>query len=356
MLQVADFFIAVLVPFLIFSALVLTAMVVFLVMQRVVDEIQFRRRSTLTARYRAAVDALLRPDADDTALVALARAPKRHRAVIASMLLKPLAISTGSVVERLRGGARAIGLVEQWTRQLEHRRWWVRAEAARALGLVRESRALPLLIRALDDDHEEVRAAAVEALGLIGNPQTIPVLLSRLTDQSRNQRARIIEALREFGDAATAALVEHAQRRMDDAAVIADVLGLVGGPVASQQLMAWMTQPRTEVRVAAMRALGTIGLDETGLIVALQALDDPDPAVRAMAARALGRARREESAEDLANHLDDEWMVAANCADALRRMGPAGMERLKARADDEGYVGDLARQMLWERHAVGAGA
>jgi HEAT repeat protein len=356
MLRIADLLIAVLVPFLIFSALGLIAMLVFLVLQRVIDEIQFRRRRSLTARYRPAVDALLRPDGGHDALVELARAPKRHRAAIAAMLLKPLAISTGSVVERLRDAARAMGLIEQWARQLSDRRWWVRAESTRALGLVRENRALSLLVAALDDDHEEVRAAAVDALGLIGNPQAIPVLLSRLADQSRNQRARIIEALREFGDAATLALVEHAQQRVEDAVAIADVLGLIGGPVASEQLKSWMTQPRADVRTAAMHALGTIGLDESGLIVALQALEDPEPAVRAMAARALGRARREEIAEHLAHHLDDEWMVAANCADALRRMGASGVERLQARADDEGYVGDLARQMLWERHAAGAGA
>jgi len=356
MLQTADLLIAVLVPFLIFSAIMLMAMVLFLVTQRVIDEVQFRRRRSLTERYRAAVDDLLRPDAGDDALIELARAPKRHRSTIAAMLLKPLTISTGSVVERLREAARAIGLIEQWANQLSNRRWWIRSEAARALGLVREARALPLLIAALDDDHEEVRAAAVEALGLIGNAQAIPVLLSRLPDQSRNQRARIIEALREFGDTATPALIEHANRRAEDVAAIADVLGLIGGPVASIQLMSWMRLPREDVRIAAMRALGTIGLDEKGLLVALQALDDPEPAVRAMAARALGRARREDSADDLARHLDDEWMVAANCADALRRMGPTGIERLQSRADDGGYVGELARQMLWERHGAGAGA
>jgi HEAT repeat protein len=356
MLRVADFFIALLVPFLIFSAVTLIAMLVFLVAQRGIDELQFRRRMRLTAHYRDTVDALLAPEGCHDAMVRLARAPRRHREVISTMLLKPLTISTGSVVERLREAARVIGLIDQWADELSDRRWWMRAEAARALGLVREAQALSLLIAALDDDHEEVRAAAVEALGLIGDPRSIQVLLSRLPDHSRNQRARIIEALRAFGDTATHALVEHAQQREEDAAVIADVLGLIGGPEASDRLKSWMTRRRADVRIAAMRALGTIGLDESGVIVALQALDDPNAQVRAMAARALGRARRQENAADLARHLDDEWMVAANCADALRRMGAAGIERLQARADDVGYVGDLARQMLWERHAAGAGA
>ena len=74
-----------------------------------------------------------------------------------------------------------------------------------------------------------------------------------------------------------------------------------------------------------------------------------------MAARALGRSRREESIEFLALHLDDEWAVAANCAYALKRLGGRGLDLLRSRAGDEGYVGDLARQMLWERTAAEAG-
>lgn len=356
MLYLTDLFIAVLRPFLFFSALALLAMLVFLILQRGTDELQFQRRKRLTAHYRTAVDALLGPDPSDDALIALAKAPARHCPVIETMLLKPLALSTGTVVERLRAAARVTGLLDKWADNLANRRWWVRADAARALGLVRETRALPLLFKALDDEHEEVRAAAVEALGLIGHPQAIPVLLKRLPDQSRHQRARIVEALREFGDAATPALVAHARSRREDAALVADILGLIGGHVAAEELKVWMTDEHAEVRRAATRALGTIGLDESSTKLALVALEDPDANVRAMAARALGRARRHDTALALARHLDDEWMVAANSADALRRMGRPGLELLQARVDDKGYPGDLARQMLWERRSIAIGA
>jgi len=57
-------------------------------------------------------------------------------------------------------------------------------------------------------------------------------------------------------------------------------------------------------------------------------------------------------AGDLARHLDDEWVVAANCADALRKMGGIGLDLLQVRSTEDGYVGDLARQMLWERGAA----
>jgi len=353
---VAELFIAVLLPFLVLSAVSLAAMLVFLVAQRGTDELQFRRRQRLTEHYRPIVEGLLGEQTYQSALVDLTRIPQRHHDVIEGMIFRTLALATGSVVERLRAGARAAGLTEDWAERVTNRKWWVRAEAVRAFGLTRESRALPLIFRALDDEHEEVRAAAVESLGLIGHPQAIPVLLARLADETRHQRARIVEALREFGDAATPALVQHARQRSSDAVMIADILGLIGGHVAADELKHWVEDPNQFIRAAALRGLGTIGLDEEGARLAVAALRDEAADVRAMSARALGRSRRADAAPQLASHLDDEWLVAASCADALRRLGRAGIEALQARVDDPGYAGDLARQMLWERRTAAASA
>jgi HEAT repeat protein len=340
--------VAVLWPFLLLSALALAGLLLLLIVQRGLDELRFRRRQRVTARHRAAVDALLGPDGSEAAIIALARAPAAHRPVIETMLLKPLALATGSVVEQLRQAARAIGLVDEWAGRLGDRRWWVRADAARALGLVRETRALAALVHTLDDEHEEVRAAAVEALGLIGHPHAIPALLSRLADQSRHQRARIIEALREFGDAATPQLVAHANAHPADTVIMADVLGLIGGAAAVDSLHGLAFDERPDVREAAIKGLGTIGLNDTGLMLARHALDDAAAGVRAAAARAMGRARHHDAAPDLARLLDDEWIVAACAADALRRLGRPGLAQLEARASETGYAGDLARQMVWE--------
>ena len=70
-----------------------------------------------------------------------------------------------------------------------------------------------------------------------------------------------------------------------------------------------------------------------------------------MAARALGRSRRGDAAPYLAQHLGDEWLVAAHAATALRMLGPAGERELVARQDAPGLAGVLARQMLWERRS-----
>ena len=105
------------------------------------------------------------------------------------------------------------------------------------------------------------------------------------------------------------------------------------------------------MRAAALQALGSLGLDDRAYYYMLRALGDTATAVRAMAARALGRSRRGEAAPYLAQHLGDEWLVAAHAATALRMLGPSGRARAEARQETPGLAGVLARQMLWERRS-----
>jgi HEAT repeat protein len=211
-------------------------------------------------------------------------------------------------------------------------------------------------MHALDDEHEEVRAAAVEAAGRLGDPCAISALIGHLTHPSRYQRSRVVDALRNLGPRVTPALVELARTRPDLTRLAVEVLGLIGTAAALDPLLEWCADPRSDVRMTALAALGSIGLDDRSYYFALRALGDPDPEVRAMAARALGRGRREEAVGYLAARLDDEWLPAAQAAGALRRLGAAGLTALRARARDEGQAGDLARQMLWSPQRITAHA
>ena len=105
------------------------------------------------------------------------------------------------------------------------------------------------------------------------------------------------------------------------------------------------------MRAASLQALGSLGLDDRAYYYVLRALGDTSEAVRAMAARALGRSRRADAAPYLAQHLGDEWLVAAHAATALRMLGAAGERELSARQEAPGLAGVLARQMLWERRS-----
>ena len=319
-----------------------------LVVWRGTDETRFVWRQRLRGRYRPMVDALLTPGPAADLIQRLVETPARHRPILAELILAAVRLQTGAVVPRLHEAARALGLIDRWTRSLDDSRWWVRTESVRALGLVRDAASFDELIRALDAEHEEVRAAAVDALGRLGDPRCGPALLARLRDESRHQRARLVEALRAQGAAITPILLAHAREKGAHTAMTVDILGIIGGTAAVESLLELTGDDEAAVRTAALRAIGSIGLDDRSYYYALRGLEDAAPDVRAMAARALGRSGRQAAVPYLAAHLDDEWLVAAHCATGLRRLGRAGAAALETRAASTGVGADLARQMMWE--------
>jgi hypothetical protein len=335
---------AALVPFLLVTGGLLVLLVGHIVVLHGVREIAFRRRQRLLAFYRPLVDATLA--GDDEALARLAAAARGHRAIVTALLLEPLRVTGGQATARARLAAETLGLIGEWTVQLDDRRWWTRAEAARALGLVKCADVVTSLAAALDDPYDEVRASAVESLGLIGDPQVVPDLIARLADQSRHQRVRLVHALQQFGVTAVMPLLEHGREQPAERAAVVEILGNIGAAGALDQLIDWSADERADVRAAIWQAVGTIGVDDRAYYHVLRALNDSSEIVRAAAAWALGRSGRQDAAIYLAGRLDDEWIVAAQTARALRALGPAGRRELEEAATHKGS--ELARQMLWE--------
>lgn len=339
---------AVLVPFLGVTAAVLFVLLCHVVVLHAAREVALRRRQHLLEIYRPIVSSVLNDGARE-AIERLKRTPSSHVAVVARLLLEPLRVATGTLTGRARDAAVALGLVERWEAELEAHRPWARADAAYALGLLKSSSSVPLLIRALDDAYEEVRAAAVDALGLIADASAIPQLVARLAEQSRHQRVRLVQALRQFGSAAVPHLLAHACRHPADVASIANLIGSIDAADAAPQLLEWSADPRSDVRAASIRALGALGPDDRAYYHLLRALNDDAADVREAAAWSLGRSGREEAAAYLEARLQDEWAVAAQSARALQRLGAAGRQALETAA--AGVRGEIARQALWEAGA-----
>lgn len=342
-----------LVPVLACLAAAILVALVFVVAQRLALSVGRSRRARVRARYLPALRAATAGDGADArhALSTLRGAPKRHRRLVAEALLEPLRIVRGTTVDRARAVATELGLVAEWRRGLVHRWWPVRARAALALGLLRDAGAVPDLVTRLDDPHEEVRAAAVDALGLIGDVAAVAALLPRIGQQSRHQQARLVEALRRIGPAVTDSIIDLGTTDSRERQLIAEVLALVGGMGARETLLGWTTDAEPAVRAAAWRAMGLTGMDDRAAYHALRALGDADSRVRAHAAQALGRTGRADFAPYLAQHLDDEWEVAAQGARALSRLGEAGLEALRQRevSGTGGHGLELARHFIWEQ-------
>jgi HEAT repeat protein len=350
-LSLADSLRAVLVPFIAALSVLLVTMLMVVVVQRGIREIAYRLYARRLRHCEPFVNAWVCAPADTAALDRLVqRCGGARRLAAADLLLRPLRSITGDLIERSRDALVRLGLRDLWLARLHDRRWWVRSEAAQALGLIAEPKAVPSLTQSLDDDHEEVRAAAIEALGRIGDESTLAVLVMQL-QTPRHQRARVVSALRNFGPAASAALVRWSHEVSPDRQMVAAVLGQLGSSAGLGTLTGWSGDPDAALRVACYRAIGDIGLDERAYYFALRALGDPHPAVRAMAARALGRSGRADASPYLAAHLSDEWTVAAHSAAALKQLGEPGLQYLTESVRANGPGADLARQMLWELRA-----
>lgn len=350
MLWLADALRAALVPFITIVGLLLLGLLGALVVERMIRGVRRRLRDRSRRLCRPYVDAwLAQPDAEG-ALANLVREGRRRRTAAVDLLLAPLRSVRGDLVERSRAAVQALGMPPIWLRRLRDRRWWVRAEAAQALGLVAEPAAASALVELLDDEGAEVRAAALEALGRIADPATLPAIVEQLTSP-RHQRVRIVAALHHFGRAAAEPLVQWGRDNPAHRAVVAETLGQMGSTTGLPALLDWIGDDDAAVRAACLHAAGDIGVDDRLYYYALRALSDPHPDVRAMAARALGRSGRPDSSTYLAARLGDEWTVAAHSATALRKLGDAGRRELAAAADRGGPGADLARRTLWEAGA-----
>lgn len=335
-------------PFIAALGALLVTLLAVLVVQRGIREVAWQLHARRRRYCEPFVNAWVSASSDGAALDRLVRqcgGARRHAA--AELLLAPLRSIAGDVIERSRDALTRLGLRDQWLERLSDRRWWVRCEAAQALGLIAAPEAVAPLAARLDDDHEEVRAAATEALGRIGDASVLAVLVAQLQNP-RHQRARVVSAIGRFGPAASAALVRWSHEESSNRQVVAEVLGQIGSSAGLDTLTGWAGDPDPALRETCFRAIGDIGLDERAYYFALRALGDPHPPVRAMAARALGRSGRVDCGRHLAARLADEWTVAAHSAAALKQLGEPGLHYLTESARANGPGADLARQMLWE--------
>ena len=136
--------------------------------------------------------------------------------------------------------------------------WIGRANAAWALGAMRNKSAVPLLSQSLHDGEAAVRSKSAWAIGALDGSEAVPALVEALKDSDAGVREQVAWALGAIGD-----------RRAVD--------GLIGA----------LTDSAAGVRKQAAWALGAIG-DGRAVNALTKCLKDADAGVRKQAAWALG--------------------------------------------------------------------
>lgn len=194
-----------------------------------------------------------------------------------------------------------------------------------------------LLVADLLGDDPVAAETAAARLAILGRP-SVRALVGALEAATAPQRVRLIGVLERLGDAAAlpalATAVTHEDADTAEAAVGA-LAALLQAPKASVSAAALdhltaATLDRgrpSAVRVAALRALGTVDLEAVSLVRA-QLLSDPDATVRALAARGDMAATSGdgngdgESAPDASPVTDDRRAGAAPGAPDTTRDAP----------------------------------
>jgi hypothetical protein len=305
------------------------------------------RERRIERRYRPLVQQAL--DGDGAALRALQINPGRHRLDIARLLITPLIDDREPRrIARVRLLVQELALMPYADRRARSWRWWRRALALRAMGLIQARNRTAAIVAGLDDPDLDVRAAALDALADLKDPASLQAIVVRLNDVSL-PRGRRLAALSVFGTDAEARVIELAGIDPAHRSDYALALSACGSDRSREILAEWANDPRAEVRAAVFEALGILGLDERGARLAIEALGSAEPAVRATAASALrGWIGPGGAAAQLAARLDDTWTVAVQAARSLEAMGAAGTAALRqARPQSEQGV-FLAGQIIWE--------
>ena len=231
-----------------------------------------------------------------------------------------------------RGTARAA------LRDLRSRSRVRRARAAQVLGDLELREAVPDLCRLLTDRYAEVRIVAVRALGRIGDPAAAWRLIASLDQPEPVPSLLATHALVQLGreaEVTLSAALDHPQARVR--AVCLDALGLLGAVGSVHRIARLLREERLlEIRVAAAVNLGRLGT-RSALEPLIGAVDPALPGpLRAAAAGALGQLGAPAAVPALAALLDDdEFRVAHEAAHALRRLGPAGLDALRAVLEQE---------------------
>jgi HEAT repeat protein len=199
----------------------------------------------------------------------------------------------------------------------------------------------PAAVDALDSVHDhpdwKVRGAIGGALGRIGTAESVGPLVSMLADENEVVRKSAAVGLRRVAVRGTDEEEPDVEafRALDESVIMAlvgalgdphysvrhsasDALARIGEP-ALRALLDVVEGGTGEARLMALRAVGAVG-SRKSLKAVTAALDDPDWAVRAHAARAIGEIGPDRSARRALERLvaeDDHPAVVAAAAEAL---------------------------------------
>ena len=225
-----------------------------------------------------------------------------------------------------------------WTlQQLKSSNAESRAKAARKLGAAKHRKAVPYLLRHLEDEEQAVRLAVIDALGETGHAASAEPIASALANLPKRLKSgpskagggseaaeyeALAKALSKVGSSAVKPLLRLlGSEDPEPRRWAAFALGLIKDPQTVDPLVRKLGDSRSEVRKSAVLALGEIG-DTRAVQPLIGALGHRDLETRRAVAEALGSLGAEQAIDALVNAVADQSeRVQLPAIRALARIG-----------------------------------
>jgi len=196
------------------------------------------------------------------------------------------------------------------------------------------------------------RANAARALGILRGRDGLPALVNALRSKDSRLMFEALIAIRKIRDRSVADRVAFLVRDLDERVQLAaiETAGILGSREAVPLLHRVLDAPRSrKVRRAAVLALAQIA-DEDSRNLFLSLIGDSDEAIRAAAAEGLGRLRKPQDAAVLEKAWSSENKIIARLAIAFARVKLGNRET--GSFSPLGYLVNNLNQRAWRGIAL----
>jgi HEAT repeat protein len=236
------------------SAMSLALLLGFILARRAYRRRYFHRRAERTVAIAKQWESIV----NGTVLPETWLFDRLDREIVESMLLDRLEVASPQEAERLVKCLRLSGLLDLRIYEAREFRGWRRRLALVSLGRMRAPETIPPLAEALDDPSLDARVDAVRGLGNTALPEAaVPILDRIVRGQLHVAVPPLQNALLNCCRLRPSLLLPYIREADDDIRpLLARVLAEVASPELGPELLQLASDPLSEVRASAARALG----------------------------------------------------------------------------------------------------
>jgi len=278
-----------------------------------------------------------------------------HRSAIRRVLVDFANDLVGESMDRLLYFFYTLEFVNEELELLQSNKWWVRARAARDLGLLRAKKGTAALTMALEDEHPDVRNEAMQSLMKLIGVEALGTILKTAKNISKWTSLELSMIVKESEEQAFPYLVDALEYSDQSVVLFAiEILAETGFVTAVEPLIRVVRMyPNVLVRAKAAEALGRLG-DQRAESLLHDLLKNPYPQLRASATRALERIGSPASIQLLTERMQSGAMAERlSAARAIARSGESGLEKLReAATGSDTFQKGIALHVLEEVEGV----